>query len=246
MKNIGLVLVCCLSTVAQAEYRMLMPLEVKNNGRLPDGSIVFSGANGPTTPVEPVEEATDCTVDIAAGTYYLAQEEVGETLIIKAYNGQRISNGIKGKLLDGSFETYGLLVYELCMNGQLPQTYVEPAETWANGECKYNTLGEAPQRYWTEVNNGNTQGEKVFQNASLGGSGYVSFYDNPQMSFFNFGVLYNYGRKVNSNSRFVYNGYTYYKGKYIYSIVNGYSYSDNYGGSKFTSPIDYYEVCRTQ
>jgi len=58
--------------------------------------------------------------------------------------------------------------------------------------------------------------------------------------------LYNYGIKVNSNSQIIYNGYKYYKGKYIYSIENGYSYSDNYSGISFTSPIDYYEICRTQ
>lgn len=246
MKRLSVLTICCFSMVAQAGFNMRVPLEIKENGRLPDGSIVFINSNNPTTPTIPEEEPSDCVADVMSGTYYYIQEASGESMIFKAFNGQRISNGTRGKLVDGSAETYGIPIYELCMNGQSPEPYVEPAETWANGECKYNTLGEAPQRYWTEINNANIQGEKAFQNASLGASGYISYYDNPNVNFVNFGVLYSYGRKVNSNSQFIYNGYKYYKGKYIYSISNGFSYSDNYGGPTFTSPVDYYEICRTQ
>jgi hypothetical protein len=245
MKRLSVLTICCFSMAAQAGFNMRVPLEIKENGRLPDGSIVFINSNNPNTPETPEEESSGCLVDIMAGTYYLIQEATGESVDFKLYNGERISNGTKGKLVDGSLEMYGTPVYEICMNGQTPQPYVEPVETWANGECKYNVI-EGPARYWTEVNNGNIVGEKVFQSAYLGSAGYVSFYDNPQISFFNFGTLYNYGRKVNSNSQLVYSGYKYYKGKYIYSRDNGFSYSDNYGGPTFTSPVDYYEICRTQ
>lgn len=244
MKKISLVLVCCLSTVAQAEFRMLMPLEVKNNGRLPDGSIIFNGSNGPTTPVEPVEEGTDCMVDVAAGTYYLIQEATGESMIVKGINNQRISNGTKGKLADDSYAEYGMLIYELCMNGESPQPYVEPVEVWGNGECKYNTLGTAQARYWTEVNEVDSSSQHVFLNSYIGDYGYISFAES-NMSFLNFGTLYNYGVQVKSNSKIVYNGATYYKGKFIRSTPNSYSYSMN-GGPVWRSDTYYYEVCRSQ
>lgn len=245
MKKTFLLTICCLSIVSQAGYNMRMPLEVKNNGRLPNDSIIFKNGSTPTTPEEPVEEPTDCIVDVNAGTYYLIQEAAGESMTVKTINNQRLSNGTKGKLLDGSNEMYGIPVYEICMNGEEPQPYVEPAEIWANGECKYNTLGNAPARYWTEINNGNIEGEKVFRSSNIGTAGSIEFYGS-ELTFLNFGTSYSYGIQVKSNSQVVYNGYKYYKGKYIYSIPNGFSYSDNFGGPTFTSPIDYYEVCRTQ
>jgi hypothetical protein len=244
MKKISLVLVCCISTVAQAEYRMLMPLEVKNNGRLPDGSIIFNGANGPTTPVEPVEEGTDCMVDVAAGTYYLVQEAAGESMIVKGINNQRISNGTRGKLADDSYAYGGIHIYELCMNGEAPQPYVEPVEVWGNGECKYNTLGTAQARYWAEADDDSVSGQHVFLNSYIGDYGYLS-YTSSNMSFLNFGTQYTYGIQVKSNSKVVYNGATYYKGKFIRSTPNSYSHSEN-GGQTSVSDMYYYEVCRTQ
>lgn len=244
MKKLTVLTICCFSITAEAGFNMSKPLEVKESGRLPDGSIVF--INGTTTPTLPEEEdSSDCLADIAAGTYYYVQESTGESMIVKNFSGQRISNGTKGKLVDGSLEMYGIPVYELCMNGQSPQPYVEPAETWANGECKYNTMGDAPQRYWKEINNANIQGEYAFYNASLGSSGFVGFNDDVVV-YSNFGALYGYGRKVNSNSQIIYKGYKYYKGKLIYSEPNGYNYSDNYSGVVFTSPMYIYEICRTQ
>lgn len=241
MKKISLVLVCCLSTVAQAEYRMLMPLEVKNNGRLPDGSIIF---NGSITPVDPVEEGSDCKVDIAAGTYYLLQEAVGESMIVKSINNQRISNGTRGKLADDSYASAGIHIYELCMNGQTPQPYVEPVDVWGDGECKYNTLGSAQSRFWTEADDSTVSGQRVFLSSYIGDYGFIS-YNASNMNFLNFGTPYNYGLQVKSNSKVVYNGATYYKGKFIRSTPGTYSHSEN-GGQTFVSDTYYYEVCRTQ
>jgi len=247
MKKIALLTICFVSIAANASFNLRVPLEVKNNGTLPDGSILFKDKSdtSPINPTEPEEPQSNCLIDVSVGTYYMIERAAGESLVYRYFNGSRILNGSQGKLVDKSEEQYGIPLYELCMNGEDPQAYIEPVETWMNGECKYNTLGEAPQRYWTEVNNGNYQGEKAFQNAAVGASGFVN-YGNTNINFLNFGTLYNYGIKVNSNSQIIYNGYKYYKGKYIYSIENGYSYSDNYSGISFTSPIDYYEICRTQ
>jgi hypothetical protein len=245
MKKISILAICCFSMAAQASFSVRMPLEINENGSLPDGSIVFTNGNTPTTPEIPAE-SSGCQVDVMAGTYYLVQEEIGETLTIKSVNGQRISNGTKGKLLDDSLEKYGLLVYELCMNGESPQPYVKPDEIWGNGECKYSTLGDAPPRFWNEVNNANIPGESTFANASIGiGNVFYVGSFNADVVYSNFGTLYDYGRKVNSNSQIIYNGYKYYKGKFIYSIPDAFHYiGDN--GFSFKSPVYYYEVCRTQ
>lgn len=119
MKRLSVLTICCFSMVAQAGFNMRVPLEIKENGRLPDGSIVFINSNNPTTPTIPEEEPSDCVADVMSGTYYYIQEASGESMIFKAFNGQRISNGTRGKLVDGSAETYGIPIYELCMNGQL-------------------------------------------------------------------------------------------------------------------------------
>lgn len=247
MKKTILIGVFCVNAISQAEFRILMPLEINNNGSLPDNSIIFKNINEEITPETPAtpEEATDCKFDINSGTYYAIYEAAGESVVEKMLNAQKISNGSRGKFIDGSRETYGAPVYELCMNGEEPQLYVEPAETWANGECKYNTLGEAAPRFWVEINNANIQGEKAFHSANAGVSGYISYHDT-NATFLNFGTLYGYGIKINNNSQIIYNGYKYYKGKYIYSLENGYSYTDNYNGIVFSSPMDYYEICRTQ
>lgn len=244
MKRLSVLTICCFSMAAQAGFNMRVPLELKENGRLPDGSIVFINGTGPTTPTTPDEgEQSNCKGDLAGGTYYMVQTATGETLDTKIYNGSQISNGSKGKLYDSQYAEYGIYLYELCMNGQSPQPYTPPIaeEYWPDGSCKYNTLGSEQSRFWVEAKEGGV-GQDMFLNSSLGDYGYISF-NSSNMSFLNFGNLYNYGRLVNSNSKIVYDGYTYYKGKYVRTSPAGYSYSEN-GGPTYTSDAYYYEVCR--
>ena len=244
MKKLSVLTICCFSMATQAGFNMRMPLEIKENGSLPDGSIVFINGSNPTTPTTPDQEnPTDCISDMAGGSYIINQIADGETYDTKMYHGTRVSNGVKGKLTD-PYPEYGMYVYEICMNGQTPKEYVEPVDDWANGECKYNTLGTAQSRFWTEANDDSVSGQHVFLNATIGDSGFFSS-GSSGVQFLNFGSMYSYGLQVKSNSKAVYNGYTYYKGKLVRTTTNTYSHSEN-NGPVSVSDTYYYEVCRTK
>jgi hypothetical protein len=244
MKGLFLLFVGCFSLSIQAGYRIHSPLEISNNGGLPDGSILFVGGNGGTTPTNPEtpEEGgeSNCLYDIGTGTAYVEIAGNGEVAVAKLYNGQRISNGVKGSSM---MTQMNASYYELCLNGQAPIPYV-PASDWANSECKYNSgLGFDSPRHWSDTYDINDNSIKLFSGISLGeyeNNGSIS-QGTPGAVFPNDWVLLpSYELKMTSNGRIVYNGYQYFRGALKNSIDGP---VDQNGQSK---PTYYYEVCRTK
>lgn len=252
MKKIILMSFFCFTAISQAEFRMVLPLEISNNGRLPDNSIIFKNANEEGIPETPddIDTPSNCVGDVNIGTYYLIYEYPDSLIATKVLGGQRISNGTQGKLIENSYETYGVNVYELCLNGETPEPYIDPVENWANGDCKYNRISsEESVKYWLENNDPAVQGGRLFRLLAIGNheDGYIGLdgYKAAQSTFINFGVKHPYGWQADANSKIINNGYVYYKGKLKYTEPEKVLYSVN-TGFVYSSPVYYHEVCRTQ
>lgn len=236
MKSLNLLLISCLSIPAQAAFTIHAPLEITKNGRLPDGSIVFVGGTPPITPEEP--EDGSCLFDISTSTLVAEIVGYGETVQINLHKGQRISNGVKGKLM---MTEQNATYYEICLNGQSPLPFV-PETEWANGECKYNSgLGFDAPRYWADTYDVGDPNIKLFLAAALGtyeGNGRLSF-GMPGMilpSDWSFIPPSSIQMSVNGNGKITYNGYQYFKG----------SLRDTRQEGVEGSPTYYYEVCRNK
>jgi hypothetical protein len=239
MKVIILVGIYSLSFVAQAEYRIYDPLETANNGRLPDGSIVFVGGNPPITPEEP--EENDCVYDIGAGTAFVELIGYGETVQIKLHKNQRISNGTRGQAM---FSVETATYYELCMNNQSPIPFV-PEPEWENGACKYNSgLGYDATRYWVDTYAFEDQSVKLFMFGALGsyeGNGSIST-GVPGVIFPSGWLSYPRGGiQMTNNNKIIYNGYQYYKGKLIDTRED-----ESQDDSTIKRPLYFYEICRSK
>ena len=239
MRNIFLLVLCAVSISINAEYRVNLPLEVSNNGQLPDGSIVFIDNTLPVTPEEP--EASDCSFDISSSTLIVEVTGYGEVVQIQFNNGNRIVNGIKGKAMMAQMPA---IYYELCMNGQQPIPFVEESE-WENGDCKYNSgLGTAPPRYWIDTYDFDDHNIKLFLTAVLG-----TYENKSLLSLGTPGVIfpsewifkYPFDMQITNNKKIIYNGYQYSKGKLIDTREEPKQDDDT-----IIRPLYYYEVCRSK
>lgn len=241
MKGFILLFAMCCSLTVQAGYKIHMPLEASNDGRLPDGSIIFVGNDKPTTPETP-EEVSDCEFDIS-GKLFAEIAGYGEVVEIRFYNGQQIANGTKGKeMMVQDTATYS----EICMNGQAPKPFVPEAE-WENGSCKYNSgLGFDSPRYWTDTYDVNDNNIKLFLMALLG-----SYEGHGSLSRGKPGIIFPSEWKLvdpfdvqmtqaNSSKKITYNGYQYYRGQLKDTRP------DTGGDEPSKRSIYYYEICRTK
>lgn len=226
-----------LTVSSQAAYRIYAPLEIKNNGQLPDNSIVFIGGSTPVTPEEPEEPSNGaCSYDIGSSTLFAVISQYGDTAEIAFYQGQRISNGVKGQLmLSAGTASY----YEICLNGQAPIPYV-PEPEWENGTCKYDSgLGLDAPRYWSQRKAQNNSSIDVFYAAGLG-----SYEGSARLLYGSAGVAFpndwtsntDSELEMSSNYSFVYNGYKYSRG----ALRN--TKQENYNSE--LRDVYYHEICR--
>lgn len=233
--NIAITLICGLiAGSVNASYRIYAPLEIKNNGRLPDDSIVFVGGNDNTPEVPETPESGSCLYDLGATTLFAEIVDYGDVAQVRFYNGQRISNGVKGEqMLSQGNASY----YELCLNGQAPIPYVEETE-WGNGECKYNSgLGLDSPRYWSEAYSLNDSSLRIFLASPIGTYENHAYLMNgtPGVVFPSEWTNVNGELVVTTSGRISFNGYQYYKG----ALKN--TREDSNGRD-----VDFYEVCRTR
>jgi hypothetical protein len=239
MKKIILMSFFCLTAISQAEFRIVLPLEISNNGRLPDNSIIFKNPNEEVIPETPDDISTpsNCVGDVKIGTYYLIDEYPDYLITTKIFGRQLISNGTQGKLIENSYETYGVPLYEVCLNGETPKPYIDPVENWVNGDCKYNRItNQESVKYWVEADDPAVQGGRLFRHLAFGNraNGFIGLdgYNADHSTFINFGVKYPYGWQFEANAKVIHNGYIYYKGKFRYKEPE--------------HAIYYHEICRTQ
>jgi len=227
-----------LTVSSQAAYRIYVPLEIKNNGSLPDGSVVFVAGNGSVTP-EPEEPSSgSCSYDIASSTLFAVISQYGDTAEIPFYHGQRIINGVKGQLmLSQGTASY----YEICLNGQAPIPYV-PEPEWENGTCKYDSgLGLDAPRYWSQAKSQTNSSINVFVAAALGSyEGSARLINGVAGVGFpnDWSINGNNELEMSSNNSLVYNGYQYSRGALKNNKEESYN-SD-------VRDVYYYEICRTK
>ena len=229
-----------LTVSSQAAYRIYVPLEIKNNGRLPDDSIVFVGGSGSVTPEPEPEEPSNgsCDYSVASSTLFAVISQYGDTAEIALYQGQRIINGVKGQL---RFSEGTASYYEICLNGQAPIPYIAETE-WENGTCKYDSgLGLDAPRYWSQAKSETNSSIDVFVAASLG-----SYEGNARLLYGVAGISFpndwnvngNNQLEMSSNHSLVYNGYKYSRG----ALRN--TKQDTYNSD--VRDVGYYEICRTK
>jgi len=124
---------------AQTTYRVKIPLEISNGGRLPNGTIIIGGGtntggstggnnggstggnNGGNTGGN-TNGNTDCYFSIDDSHYYAEIYENGNLVhISKFYNANSMSNGVKGKtkqvMEEGNEKS---VISEICFNGEAP------------------------------------------------------------------------------------------------------------------------------
>jgi len=220
------------SNQAIAGYVMHVPLEIKNLGALPDGSIVFgNGSDNTTTPTNPTEpEPTNCSYSMTSPlSVYVEGYLSGNYMKQAFYLGKEVTNGKKGTV---HFTSEGIDYADICFGNESPIYKVDSNDdpNWEADDCRYNLYDAGAIYYWQEVAGQDIYADRLaFRAAALG--------TLPTITYQSSGVIFpagyintTYGQiQPVDNTRIV-------RGNFSFSRGN---FRETSGG------VYYYDVCKT-
>lgn len=220
------------SNQAIAGYVMHVPLEIKNLGALPDGSIVFgNGSDDTTTPTNPTEpEPTNCSYSMKSPlSVYVEGYLSGNYVKQRFYMGKEVTNGKRGAV---QFTSEGVDYTEICFGSEAPIYKVNNNDdpNWEVDDCRYNVYDSGAIYYWQEVvGQGIYSDRRAFTTALLGGLPTIT-YQSSGVTFPAGYINTSYGQIQPANNTRVLRGNSYFsKGNFRETI----------GG------VFHYEVCKT-